>query len=256
MGKLNGRTHLTSNAAEESLNFVPQNISSEDNLHDWIKRTLPLFTAEDIVRLRYHYLSSNGTALRYATSGTAGFTALDTSATASGLQQTANLIYSESTFICPSYWLAETYTIHRDGSYEFQTSTPIALHGLDDLAVFGNKPTPNYGPDYTFAVQRIWGNFIKTGNPSGTSILDAFLGLDNWPKYSLSSPDMFNLDQTGGTPEVINKTVNTALKDIDAAWSVGPGLQNDFSVVNANAWEGGRGARCDFWRSVAARVPM
>jgi carboxylesterase type B len=94
-GKLNGRSLLTSNAAEEGLNFVPQNISIEDELRDWIKLIFPLFTTEDAARLRSHYPSSNCTALKYATSGVSGPTALDRSATASGFQQIANSIYSE-----------------------------------------------------------------------------------------------------------------------------------------------------------------
>lgn len=35
----------------------------------------------------------------------------------------------------------------------------------------------------------------------------------------------------------------------------GPGLRNEFTVVDAWAWEGGRGVRCDFWRGVGAVVP-
>ncbi|KAF3042763.1 hypothetical protein E8E12_010079 [Didymella heteroderae] len=137
-----------------------------------------------------------------------------------------------------------------------QTSTPVALHGLDDTAVSGNRPPPNYGLDYTRAVQRIRGNSIKMGDPSGMSILDMFPGLDDWPKYSLSNAAMLNLNQTGGTLEAINKTLNAAFKDIDATRSIGSRLRNDISVVDASPCEGGRGARCDFWRSVAARVPM
>ena len=36
---------------------------------------------------------------------------------------------------------------------------------------------------------------------------------------------------------------------------VGPTLRNDISLVNAYTWEGGRGYRCDFWRSVGPIVP-
>jgi hypothetical protein len=124
----------------------------------------------------------------------------------------------------------------------FQTSTPIALHGLEDLAVFGNRPLPDYGPDYICAMQRIWGNYIKTGNASGTSILDTFLGLDDWPEYSFSNPAMFNVNQTGGTLELINKTLNAAFKDIDAMWSIGSGLRNDFGIVRLLAQRRSEGA--------------
>ena len=35
----------------------------------------------------------------------------------------------------------------------------------------------------------------------------------------------------------------------------GEGLRNAFELVDADAWEGGRGARCDFWRSIGRLVP-
>ena len=268
-GKLNGLTRLTSNAAEEGFNFVPQSIDSEADLHSWISLVFPLFTGEDIANLLQQYPSSNLSIPKFATSGILAPTALDTSATSSGLQQTANLIYSESTFICPSYWLAEAYTYYHGGGFKFQTSTPVALHGLDDLAVFGNLPPPTYGSKYIAAVQGIWAKFIKSGNPSisaadikGGSLLDpeTSLGLNNlaiWPEYSrILGSKMVNLNQTGGVPVVGNRTLNAALAQVNATWLVEPDLKNDFSIVNGSTWEGGRGTRCDFWRSVAARVPM
>jgi hypothetical protein len=42
---------------------------------------------------------------------------------------------------------------------------------------------------------------------------------------------------------------------INLTEAVGPGLRNNFTLVNAYTWEGGRGYRCDFWRSMAALVP-
>lgn len=119
-GKLNGRNHLTSDAAEEGFSFVPQNISTEEDLHGWIKLVFPLFTADDAARLRSNHPTSNcSSGLKYATSSSSASTALDTSVIASGLQQIANLIYSESTFICPKYWLAEACTTRCDGGYKF-----------------------------------------------------------------------------------------------------------------------------------------
>jgi hypothetical protein len=57
-----------------------------------------------------------------------------------------------------------------------------------------------------------------------------------------------NLNQTGGTLVPQNSTVaNTYL--------TGPSLMNNFTLANAYTWEAGRGARCDFWRSVAPIIP-
>ncbi|KAF2624464.1 alpha/beta-hydrolase [Macroventuria anomochaeta] len=230
------------NAAEEGFSFVPQNIRTEADLHAWIFLVFPLFASEDVAKLLYHYPSSSPIFPNLATSGTRCPTALDTSATASGLQQTANLIYSESTFICPSYWLAKAYSSYRAGGYKFQTSTPIALHGLDDLAVFGNRELLSQGRDYLHAVQRIWGNSIRTGNPSSRSAitkgesssnLKASYRLENWPVYSFPESKMMNLNHTGGLVVPVNKTLNAVPNQVNATWSVEPGLKNDFSVVDA-----------------------
>lgn len=36
----------------------------------------------------------------------------------------------------------------------------------------------------------------------------------------------------------------------------GPGLKNNISVVDAWAWEGGRGKRCEVWRELGVWVPQ
>lgn len=251
-GKLNGLAHLTTNAAEEGFPYVPQNINTEADLHAWISLVFPLFTTTDIASLLTHYPSSNTILPRFPTSGDSDPTALITSVAASGHQQTANLIYSESTFICPSHWLAHAYSTHRAAAYKAQSSTPVAMHGIDDTAVFGNRPLPIYGADYIRAVQRAWGAFVRTGNPAigGVGALAA------WPEFSAAGNEMVNLNQTGGMVVPVNKTLVSMLGEIDAVWAVEPGLQNAFSVVDGYQWEGGRGARCEFWQSVAGRVPM
>lgn len=62
---------------------------------------------------------------------------------------------------------------------------------------------------------------------------------------------MISLNQTGGVPyEVATQFgVNvTQFKD--------PGLRNEFKMVDAYEWEGGRGERCEFWRGIAGKVPI
>jgi hypothetical protein len=137
------------------------------------------------------------------------------------------------------------------------------------------------------AFKKIWGNFITTNNPSistevangassnSTSANDA----SDWTPYSAYEPYQLNLNQvspfyiandhsilailpmsiilvyltsiqTGGTP--IPFTISIGL---NLTVNGNPGHQNDISLVNAWTWEGGRGYRCEFWRSVGPIVP-
>lgn len=258
--RVNGINQLSGNCAEEGPYFTPQNIASEQGLVDWIKLVFPLFSDDDISKLLYYYPiqnSTNSSSLpRFATAGNKGPTALDISSTASGQQQRANLIYGETTFICPSYWVAEAYNTHGRTGYKYQYSVPLSMHGADQYPFFGES-MPNLGPDLTLAFQRIWGNFIKTGNPSISSSIangassngTARNELENWPAFTLWSPQMANLNETGG------KEVKTTTGAFNYTSIEGPGLKNDLSLVDAYTWEGGRGVRCDFWRSVASIVP-
>lgn len=107
----------------------------------------------------------------------------------------------------------------------------------------------------------IWGNFITKNNPSisapianGNSSADpnAANPATNWPAYANYAPYQLNLNQSGGTP---SELTGYSLLLPKTTIYVGPGLQNNFSLVNAYTWEAGRGYRCDFWRAMAALVP-
>ena len=71
-----------------------------------------------------------------------------------------------------------------------------------------------------------------------------------WPMYSSTSNIQMNLNTTGGTVKTVPVT-----NDFSYDLRLEPGVTNDFRLVNANTWEGGRGSRCQFWREVAPRVP-
>ena len=62
---------------------------------------------------------------------------------------------------------------------------------------------------------------------------------------------MMNLNTTGG-----NLTQVVVTPELIYYERVGAGIINNFRLVDALSWEGGRGARCDFWRDVSARVPQ
>lgn len=153
-------------------------------------------------------------------------------------------IYAEATFICPSYWLNTAYS---PSSYHYQYSVPFASHGDDVTAYFGPS-APNQSPSFSQAFRNIWGNFITTSSPAVSS--DATLS--KWPAWTGgATSEMVNLNETGGVPY---QTVTSF--GVPVTQYMDPGLENAFAVVDAYSWEGGRGQRCDFWKSVAGKIPI
>jgi carboxylesterase type B len=259
--KVNGKRMLSGNSAIEGATFVPFNIDTESDLINWLTATFPLFSTDDIAKLLLYYPSPNVSVVAsdplFATNGISGPTAINQSAVATGQQQRAFNIYGETTFVCPSYWLAEAYGESGRQSWKYQYSVPLALHAADVGAYLGPADTTQ-GPDLTDAFMKIWGNFITQGNPSiapsianGNSTSNhSAEAASKWPPFRVASPFMLNLNETNG--EAVNVAVTA---DANTTEHVGPGLHNDFSLVNAYTWEGGRGFRCDFWRSMGTRVP-
>jgi hypothetical protein len=76
--------------------------------------------------------------------------------------------------------------------------------------------------------------------------------LKAWPKWDGGmDTKMVNLNETGGVPyETVTQFGATVTQFAD------PWLKNDFKIVDAYDWEGGRGKRCDFWKSMAEKVSI
>lgn len=255
---------MSGNSAEEASFFVPQDIRTDEDLLAWIRLVYPLFEEDDVAKLLYHYPSSNGSVtsdkpVRFATAGDEGMTALDVSTSATGQQQRANNIYAESTFVCPSYWLAEAYNSDDRRGYKYQYSVTPALHGSDTAAYFG-PPASYHGPDFAFAFQKIWGNFIIDSTPSISNSISIgaranqsrMSGLEDWPVFASRDRRMVNLNQTGG---IVTELPASPGASFNVSSYVDPGLRNNFRVVDGYEWEGGRGSRCDYWKSVWSIVP-
>ena len=267
--EVNGLNILVGNNANEGTGFVPQNILSEEDLVEYLHNTFPLFSNNDIAKILLFYPSSNTTAspnaTLFATSGDSGSTALNQSSVGTGQQQRANNIYAETTFVCPSYWLAEAYSDKDFGqgrAYKYQFSVVPALHGQDVGAYFGQNGAPPFSTSFSRAFKEIWGNFIINNDPSISNAvaqgqtngsITMSSGQDNpatsWPPFSIYNPYQIDLNQTGGT----FTTTNFGGHAIQT--QTGQGATNDFRLVNAYTWEGGRGMRCDFWRSMSELVP-
>ena len=45
------------------------------------------------------------------------------------------------------------------------------------------------------------------------------------------------------------------LDDLEATQAYGDNITNNIQVVDAYAWEGNRGERCDFWKENADAIP-
>lgn len=107
----------------------------------------------------------------------------------------------------------------------------------------------------------LWGNFIIHNDPSipaaianGASSPDpsAPNPASIWPRYTTAQPYLINLNETGG--ELVSE-LSPALPTVPVNVHQGQGLRNDFTLEDAYTWEGGRGVRCDFWKSVGEIVP-
>lgn len=97
---------------------------------------------------------------------------------------------------------------------------------------------------------RILGNFIVNNNPNIDSLFVNGLTTGNttynptsdWPPYSVYNPMMMDFNTTCISGEEIG------------------GLHycrgnNTLRLADAYIWEGGRGVRCDFWKSMGWLVP-
>lgn len=267
-GKVSGKRILVGNNANEGVPLTNPDVVSGADYDTFVAATFPLFTPADTTRLKKVYrvadLVSVDNATRFDTLGDSGPTALTQSEMATGIQQSVFNMQAETTFACPAQWLAEAFSSDRSSerqAWKYQFSVTPAYHGADLSAYFAVGATvPN--ADFRHAFQKIWGNFIMKNNPV-ISLVDATAGFANatvpfgldgeiqWPLYNTNEPWQMDLNTTGG---IVTETVVTT--NLSYFERTGAGIVNTFRLVNASSWEGGRGARCDFWRSISARVPQ
>ncbi|XXG95074.1 hypothetical protein Hte_001334 [Hypoxylon texense] len=259
-----GKRALVGNNANEGVPLVDPTVDSKEKFDDFISKTLPLFTSQDIISLSDAYgfdSLPSGNGLLYDTLGFTGPTALYQSGIATGIQQAVFNLMAETTFHCPAQWLAEAFSTDSRQTWKYQYSVTPSYHGADVTAYFSVGATlPN--ADFSHAIQKIAGNFIIHDNPV-ISVSDATAGHPNasvptgadgnieWPEFTLENPVQMNLNTTGGT--VSQVSVPPYLKYYVRS---GSGIANDFNLTDLFTWEGGRGQRCNFWRTVAERVPQ
>jgi carboxylesterase type B len=259
-----GKRVLSSNMANEGVPLSPPTTRTLQDFRDYIDLTFPLFSRADKAALEKTYSYPGDTqdvdpkAPRFATNGVSAPTALNQSELGTGQQQRVFNVFAEYAFDCPSYWAAGAF----DQGWKYQFSLPPSYHGYDLQALWSGNPTP--GASFKRAFRKIWGNFIIYNSPV-ISIEDAKGGVANstvpaasgyggkdimWPQWDEKKPVLLNLNATGGTPNFVNVTT-------DLYYNVysDPGVRNFITLADADKWEGGRGKRCEFWESVAEKVP-
>ncbi|TEA14511.1 Lipase 4 [Colletotrichum sidae] len=256
--RVNGDRILVGNNANEGPTFTPRTINTEADLKTWLQLEFPNFQPSTIEQvLTANPTRTGANASRFETDGLSALTALDVSPEGTGQLQRAINIVGEATFVCPSYWLSSAFTSPKQ-AWHYQYSVPYAYHGADLEASFG-PALPNMGKEFTLAFRRMWGNFIVSNNPSITNEVAngpssgnvaAENAASKWPVWEEARPLMLNLNQTGGVPFTFTTAWNTNVTGFRA-----PGQVNNVSLVDAAAWEGGRGWRCDFWRNLAPSIP-
>lgn len=154
--KVNGLRQMSGNNGDEGPPFVPQDITSIEDLVAWLELTFPLFSNNDLAKVLLYYPSNNATtedgeALRFATAGDMGATAVNTSEVSAGQQQRANVSppvpFSFATLRCISADACRrTYTqkppssVHPTG---WRKRTAAAAAPTPAAATSTNSPCPS-----------------------------------------------------------------------------------------------------------------
>ncbi|KAI0007423.1 alpha/beta-hydrolase [Xylariaceae sp. FL0662B] len=264
-GEINGIRVLVGNNANEAVFFVPLNVTSEDTFVDWLQTTYPLLNEDNITSILelYSVPAASSDVLINSDGQRAPFSTTN-SGWASGWQQAAFNLYSETTFVCPSYWLADAYAAKENkNAWHYQFSVPPSPHASDIGPLSSSPEIIGTGMNKAFraSFQQIWGNFVVGGNPTlgpaetlslgGDNIIAA--GTDAWPEWKgASGADwMLSLNMTGGVPVTLPQALTDGTKVNVTSYVPGndsaPPLEAAFKIVEGAAWEDGRGKRCQLW---------
>lgn len=263
--KSNGLRILTGNNENEGPGFVPQNITTEEDFTNFVLTSYPRLSEQNVTSILELYAVPDDVSQEYADSDglTAPFSTTNSN-WAVGWQQAVNNLYAETTFVCPSYWLADSFAASNGkSSWKYQYSVPISSHGADVSPLLADPSTQGTGLDEVFrtAFQQTWGNFIVNGDPTLTmaqvdtegqgNVTAASTG--NWLQWGgqPESDFMLNLNMTGGMPVInqqqVGEKVLPLTSYVPSPDDSYPELQATFNLVPGWSWEGGRGKRCQLW---------
>lgn len=214
---MNGKFLLVGNNGEEGQRFVPQTISTLDDLTAWAFDLFPGLNNETWLKLLETYPDPERSNLF------------------SSQQARANLIFGEMKNVCPSYWMAQAYP--PGNAWHFQFSVPPALHGQDRDYYFPANGTPPAGREY-FAREftSAFANFIVNWDPRipaspRMSPAIPFSGVP-WPAFQDGDHDNIQLNFN---VTATNVTSFSTIGDVD---NLVAGVEQ----------------RCTVWRSIASII--
>ncbi|KAI2602519.1 alpha/beta-hydrolase [Hypoxylon sp. NC1633] len=264
-GQLNGVRVLSASNLNDGPNFTPRDLNSEQAFKRFIFGNYPFLTEENVTSiLQLYSIPENTSSILVNSDGVNPPYSTTNSGWAYGWEQAAINLYAETTFACPSYWLADAYARKRGGkAWHYQFSVPPGLHADDLSILFQPTDTPNTSTDKVFrkALQEIWGNFIVRGDPTlnevqataaeNGNISAACAGV--WPRWE-GKPGrdwMLNVNMTGGMPVTsaysLGGTIVEATHYVSGNDTSFLPMAADLTVAEGHYWEGGRGKRCQLW---------
>ncbi|OHW95365.1 carboxylesterase family protein [Colletotrichum incanum] len=264
-----GSRLLTSNVADEGPYFTQQNITSQADFVSFLQTNYPKLAASNITEILATYTQkhedfltanskdANNTDPGFATNGLNAPYATTVSNYATGWQQVANNFYAEATFICPSHWLADAYAAKKGGqAWRYQFSVPPAYHGVDVGSGSGtdvlladvNTSNTSITLPLRRALQTAWGDFIVNRAPT---LRGSGSNVTVWPQWRTGEDGvahMLNANMTGGVPtekeSPFDGMVNLQITSYLPGGAGDVPLQAVLDIVDGEAWEDGRGARC------------
>ncbi|KAI1170974.1 carboxylesterase [Nemania sp. FL0916] len=263
--KVNGLRVLTGNNENEGTIFTPQNITNKEEFLNFVLTNYPRLSDQNLTSILELYAVPENVSMIYADSdGVTPPFSTTNSNWAVGWQQAANNLYAETTFVCPSYWMASAFAGARGKSaWKYQFSVPISSHGADIDPLTSDPKTTGSGIDEVFrtAFQQTWGNFVVKGDPTLSIVQTHAAEPENinaastgrWPQWG-GRPGrdfLLNLNMTGGVPVVMQRQVGGKTLNLTSytpsTTASDPALEAKFSVASGWSWEGGRGKRCQLW---------
>ncbi|KAK3319597.1 carboxylesterase family protein-like protein [Cercophora scortea] len=257
--KVNGERIITGNNANEGTYFIPQNITTESSFLSVLTLNYPSLTPSSLAKILTLYsIPTNATlSPKFDTNGLTPPYATEVSAYASGWQQAANNLYAETTFVCPAYWLADAYSTRNKNkkAWRYQFSIPNAFHGADMSPLLSDPTIPTariQDPAFIRGFQGVWGRFILTGDPTATTGVDAVgaAGSKRWRSWGGEMED-------GAVPVAAvgeGGSIRWGHDLLNLNVTSGAPSKADWTVVDGDKWEGGRGERCALWAELAGEI--
>ncbi|KAI0376189.1 alpha/beta-hydrolase [Hypomontagnella monticulosa] len=269
-GELNGVRVLSSNMENEGPDFTPRNITNEEAFREFLSVNYPFLSEGNITNIMALYsVPANASDIIVESDGVNPPYSTTNGGWASGWDQAAINLYGETTFSCPSYWLADAYA-KKGRAWHLQFSVPPAQHAYDTDQLGVPADVEGTGMDEAFrtAYHHIWGNFVVRGDPTLTQAQKntpnheniTAAGTGTWLEWQGGPGQnwMLNMNMTGGMPITTNITYNgvgipvtSYVPGNDSSW---PPLVADLKIAEGSSWEGGRGERCQLWADLGPWV--